>query len=86
MANSRSAEKRFRQSETRRARNRADRSALKSQMRRLTDSLQGPNRDTAATEFKATVKQLDQLAAKGVIHRNAAARKKSRLARRLNKV
>jgi len=48
-------------------------------------AMAGGNKDDAAAKLRATSKRLDQLAAKGTIHKNAASRKKSRLAKRLNK-
>jgi len=44
------------------------------------------NRDQAREEFRLAVKKIDQAAAKGVIHKNKAARLKSRLAQRLNRL
>ena len=84
MAHSLSAKKRIRQNETRRVRNRALRSTLKTQIRGFQDALAG--RDTASAEgqMKKLVKALDQTAAKGTIHKKEAARRKSRLQKRLN--
>lgn len=84
MAHTLSAKKRIRQNEKLRLINRARKSQLKTVIRKFTDALAG--KDVAATEqaFEAAVKCIDQVAAKGTLHRNAAARRKSRLARRLN--
>ena len=84
MAHSLSAKKRIRQNITRRARNRARKSQVKTQVRKFLDAT--ISRDPSAAEgmFRSAQKRLDRVAAKGAIHRNAAARKKSRLARKLN--
>jgi small subunit ribosomal protein S20 len=82
MPNTKSAKKRLRQSLERRARNRAVKSAVKTQIRKVDDSLK-TNLDQAQTDFRLAVKKLDQAASKGVLHRNTAARLKSRLSARL---
>ena len=79
MPNSESAKKRLRQSEVRRARNRAGRSALRTQIRKVRQAVASGNLEQAEAEFKKVVKKLDQAAAKKFIHANAAARTKSRL-------
>lgn len=86
MAHSLSAKKRLRQNIKQRARNRAQKSTLKTQVRRFTDAVHDKNVEGATEQLRLATKKLDQLGAKGMIHRNAAARKKSRLARRLNKI
>jgi small subunit ribosomal protein S20 len=80
MPNSTSAKKRLRQSLERRARNRAGRSALKTQLRKAREAVAAGNLSTAQTEARLVAKKFDQAAAKGLIHANAAARTKSRLA------
>jgi small subunit ribosomal protein S20 len=84
MANIKSQIKRNRQNEVRRQRNKSTRSALRTQIKKVNEA--ADSGDTAAAEdaYKTAAKALDQAAAKGIIHRNAAANKKSRLARRLN--
>ena len=72
----RSSKKRMRQTETRTERNRAQRSAIKTAVKR------GRSELTPDAVAKA-VQALDRGARKGLIHRNAAARKKARLAKRL---
>ena len=84
MANSPSAKKRAKQSEVRRIRNRSNRTVVKTQIRRFLDAIHEKDLDLAQKEFHLASKMLDQKAAKGVYHRNTAARKKSRLAARLN--
>lgn len=84
MAHSLSARKRVRQNEKRRLRNRAARSALKTSLRRCLEAFADGATDAAERTFKQACKLLDRDANRGVIHRNEAARRKSRLARRLN--
>jgi small subunit ribosomal protein S20 len=79
MPTTRSATKRMRQSEKRRLRNRADRHAVKTQVRKVREAVAGNKVDDAEREFRLAAKKLDQTAAKGVIHRNVASRLKSRL-------
>jgi small subunit ribosomal protein S20 len=83
MPNTKSAKKRLRQSLERRARNRGVKSAVKTQIRKASDALQAGNAEQTQTEFRLAVKKLDQAASKGVLHRNTAARLKSRLNARL---
>ena len=85
MANLLSAKKRIRQNEVRRLRNRTRKSNVKTHVRKFTDAVSEGDLDQARETLRLVGKLLDQTAAKGTIHRNAASRKKSRLARRLNK-
>ena len=81
MPNSASAKKRLRQSLDRRARNRTVRSSLRSQIKKVRTAIAGGDAAASETEFRATVKKLDQAAAKNILHANAAARLKSRLSK-----
>ena len=76
MAQHLSAERQARRALRHRTRNRAYLSKMKTAMKRVRQSKE---KDKAAGALKDVVKLLDQLAAKGVIHRNNAANKKSRL-------
>jgi small subunit ribosomal protein S20 len=80
MPHTRSAEKSLRQDEKRRQRNRAAKKAIKTQIKSFLGAV---GSDGAAVELKAAIRKLDKAAAKRVIHPNAAARKKSQLARML---
>ncbi len=84
MAHSLSAKKRNRQNVKRRALNRARRSSLKTRIRCCREALGGTDADAAERLFRDACKALDREANRGLIHRNAAARRKSRLARTLN--
>ncbi len=83
MPNTKSAKKRLRQSITRRARNRAVKSALRSQCRKVRDAVKAGDVQLAQTEFRLAAKRLDRAGARRVIHPNAAARVKSRLSARI---
>jgi small subunit ribosomal protein S20 len=79
MPNSPSAKKRLRQSLVRRSRNRARKSVLKSQIRKVRETIAEGDLAAAETEFRLAAKKLDKAAAAGVVHANLAARVKSRL-------
>jgi small subunit ribosomal protein S20 len=84
MPHTHSAEKRHRQDEKRRLHNRAIKKAIKTQIKAFFATLTDGTAEAKAKEFTAAVKKLDRAAAKRVIHPNAAARKKSQLARKLH--
>ncbi|TDQ83247.1 SSU ribosomal protein S20P [Dongia mobilis] len=83
MAHHKSAEKRIRQTETRTARNRANTSRLKSAVKKAETAIAGGNKAEAEAALKAAQPELSRGVNKGVIHKNAAARKMSRLTKRL---
>jgi small subunit ribosomal protein S20 len=80
MANIKSQIKRNAQNEKRRLRNKAVRSELKTRVKTAVGSA---GTETGPEALRLAVKRIDKAAAKGVIHKNAAARRKSRLARRI---
>ena len=84
VANLASAKKRNRQNERNRKRNRARKSEIKTETRKLLDAIHAGDVHAAQHQFSRVTKRLDQVAAKTTMHRNAAARKKSRLAKKLN--
>ncbi len=84
MAHSLSAKKRDRQNEKRKMQNRARRSELKTVGRKFGETVQGGDAAAAEKQMQALYKKADQTAAKGTIHKNTAARKKSRAAKMLN--
>lgn len=84
MAHSLSAKKRVRQNEKRRSRNRARKTAIRDSVKTFTVALSGGDIAKAETELKKTVATLDRIATKHTIHKNTAARKRSRLTRKLN--
>jgi len=81
MPQHKSAEKRVRQSARRYVRNKASLSRMKTLVKKVRSATE---KEKAAAVLKQAVKFLDQLAAKGVIHRNKAANQKSRLTRIVN--
>lgn len=84
MAHSLSAKKRVRQSVKRRALNRARKETIKNQVKSFNAALTGGDLNKAETELRLVAKRLDKVAAKGTIHKNTAARRRSRLTRKLN--
>ncbi len=83
MANIKSQIKRNRQNEGRRQRNRGVMSALKTQIKRYEQAVDAGDPQAAGEELRATTTALDSAAAKGIIHKNKAANKKARLAKKL---
>ena len=84
MPHTKSAKKRLRQNEKRRLSNRATKSALKTQIKKVLATAAGGSLDDLRKEYNLAAKKLDRAAAKRVIHPNTAARKKSQLARLLH--
>ena len=79
MPNTESAKKRHRQSLVRRARNRAAKSTIKSQVRKVRELIAAGDVAAGETEFRLAAKKLDKAAAAHIVHVNLAARTKSRL-------
>jgi len=86
LANIKSAIKRNRQNEKRRVQNRIVRGSTRTQVKKAKEAIGEENKDTALLEVQEAVKKLDRAAAKGVIHKNNAARRKSRLFKQLAKL
>jgi small subunit ribosomal protein S20 len=84
MANIKSQIRRNRQNEARRGRNKSVRSYLKTKTKRFTDALDEGDTQSAREALEVASRELDKAAAKGVIHKNKAANKKARLAKRLS--
>lgn len=83
MANTKSAEKRHRQSLEQRERNRAHRSRLRTAIKKLRTAVASGDAASAQQLLPETLSVIDKTAQKGVIHDNAAARYKSRLAQKV---
>ena len=83
MANHFSALKRARQTTKRTENNRSNTSRLRTELRKLRESLGTGDAKTAKAAFGSTVSMIDKAVKKGVIHKNTAARYKSRLAARV---
>ncbi|MCX5633618.1 MAG: 30S ribosomal protein S20 [Phycisphaerae bacterium] len=86
MAHSLSAKKRVRQNVKRRLINRARKSEIKTIIKSFEAAAGSGSKKTAAEQYKLVVRKLDKVAAKKTIHKNRAARLKSRLARKLAKL
>jgi len=84
MPNIKSAEKRTRTGKIREARNKADRTRLKTTLKRFDAAVVGGSREDAAGAYKVAVKTVDKAVSKGLLHKNNAARKKSGLTKRLD--
>jgi small subunit ribosomal protein S20 len=80
MANTKSAEKRAREAIVRRARNVAHRSKVRSAVRKVVEAIHAGKKTEAAAALKIASPIIDSMARKGIIHKNKAARHKSRLA------
>ena len=79
MANIASAKKRARQAEQRRRHNQARRSMMRTELKRVIKAIESGNRAEAEAAYKEAVPVIDRMATRGLIHRNKAARHKSRL-------
>jgi small subunit ribosomal protein S20 len=80
-----SAKKRIRQNAARNARNRARKSRIRTEVTKVRQAAESGDAETAQKELRQASKVIDQVAATGTIHKNKAARLRSRLARRVNK-
>ena len=86
MANIKSAQKRIAVSAKKRERNVVIKSRLKTALKKFETAVENTDIELAKQEFLNATKTLDKAVSKGVIHKNMAARKKSRFAIRLNKL
>lgn len=84
MAHSLSAKKRVRQNAKRKVINRARKSMVKTQIKRFEEMLESGDVKQAQEQFVLLQKKLDKVASTSTLHKNTAARMKSRLSRRLN--
>lgn len=86
MANTKQAKKRARQGESRRVRNAGQRSAMRTQVKTLLEVIKKGDLAEANVVLRKTSSVLDKSAKKGLIHKNKAARTKSRLNARVKKL
>lgn len=84
MANHKSAIKRAKQSEARRLRNRARKTRMKTAIRGLEEAISGGSSEAMQQQLQQAISIIAKTASKGVIHRNTASRKISRLTKRVN--
>ncbi len=86
MPNIKSAKKRVLVSQTKAAQNKAERSALKTHIKKFDAAVAEGNRSEADIAYKVAVKAVDKAAAKGLLHKNNAANKKSSMTIKLSKL
>ena len=86
MANHVSSLKRARQTVTRMAVNRSNKSKLRTALRAMRESLVAGNAESAATQYRLTVSILDKSVQKGILHKNTASRYKGRLNARVKAI
>ncbi len=84
MANIKSSAKRVLVAKERAERNKADRSALKTSVKKFEAAAAESNRENAEAAYKTAVKSVDRAVSKGLIHKNNAAHKKSQMAAKMN--
>ena len=83
MPNIKSSAKRGQLAKARNAKNKAEKSALKTAVKKFDAAVNAGDKDAAASTFKAAVKAVDKAAGKNLIHKNNAANKKSKMAHKL---
>ena len=86
MPHTKSALKELKKSVKRRLSNRSAKSALKTQLKKFSATLQAGDVEATREQFRLTTKLLDQTASRGIINKVTVARKKSQLAQKLNKL
>ena len=86
MPNIKSAKKRVLVNASKAAQNKAQRSELKTNLKKFEAAVADGNRSEADSAYKVAVKAVDQAVAKGLVHRNNAANKKSAMTIKLNKM
>jgi small subunit ribosomal protein S20 len=86
MANHKSAIKRARQNVKRNAINRSNRGRLRTQIKKLRSAIAGHDKDASGELLGATVSVIDKAVNKGIIHKNTAARYKSRLTKHVSEL
>ena len=86
MPNIKSAMKRDAKSKELRAKNRVDKTALKTVLKKFEAAVEAGDKAVAAESYKVAVKAVDHAAVKGLIHKNNAAHKKSKMTVKLNKM
>lgn len=86
MPNIKSAKKRVLVSQTKAMQNKAAKSALKTDIKKFEAAVAEGNRSEADVAYKVAVKAVDKAAAKGLLHKNNAAHKKSALTLKLNQI
>ncbi|MBW2637069.1 MAG: 30S ribosomal protein S20 [Deltaproteobacteria bacterium] len=86
MATHKSAEKRMRQSEKRRMKNASTKSSVKTRIKKVLEAVEGKDLEKSKEELYSTTKAISKAASEGVIHKNNASRKISRLTKKVNAI
>lgn len=86
MANIKSAIKRAKTNEIRRERNMAQKSAMRTSIKKFVTAVESQNKEEAAALLSETSRSLNKAASKGLIHKNAASRKISRLTKKMQTI
>ncbi len=86
MANHKSAIKRAKQNEARRLRNRIRKTRMKNVIKKVQEAISSNSPEVIVERLREAISTIDKTAGKGVIHKNNAARKISRLTRRINAI
>ncbi|WP_076464572.1 30S ribosomal protein S20 [Actinomyces mediterranea] len=86
MANIKSQMKRIRTNEKRRLRNQSVKSELKTLVRKTREAVEAGDKEAAVEALRVASRKLDKAVSKGIIHKNQAANRKSKLARRVSKL
>lgn len=86
MANTKQAKKRAIQGEKRRQHNASLRSLYRTYIKKVEGAIETGNKETALSAFKEAVPMIDKMVNKKIIHKNKAARHKSRLSCKINKL
>ncbi|MDK2822657.1 MAG: small subunit ribosomal protein [Clostridia bacterium] len=86
MANIKSAMKRAKKAKVRALRNRTIKSTVKTMIKRFEEAVQAANVEEAKIRLQKAIKTIDKAASKGILHKNNAANKKSRLTKLYNKI
>ena len=83
MPNTKSAKKRLRQNVARRDENGSIKQAVRTQCRKVREAIEAGDVELAESEFRLAAKRLDRAGARNIVHRNVAARTKSRLSAKI---
>ena len=86
MANHKSAEKRNRQAKVRRARNRVNKTRMKSELRKVNELIAAGSEEEAKAALPGAISVIAKTASKGTIHKKTASRNIARLTKRVNKM
>lgn len=86
MPNIKSAKKRVLLSREANERNKQEKSALKTTLKKFDAAIESGNKEQADSAYTAAIKSIDKAVTKGILHKNTAARKKSNITKKMNKL